>query len=132
MLKDLINEGFGNAEKLNCSQKIFHGANIVYNLDMGDEAIKISSGFGGGMGIEDSCGAITGALMVLGKMFSENGNQYVKDLAKEIIVKYRSEMGSINCAILKENHLTEELGCKNIILKAAEILDEIISRELKA
>jgi hypothetical protein len=40
-------------------------------------------------------------------------------------------MGDIDCIPLKKNHLDEEVRCRNIIVKAAEILDDIIERESK-
>jgi hypothetical protein len=40
-------------------------------------------------------------------------------------------MSSIDCKPLKEMYRTEELKCSNVILKAAEILDTIVMRELK-
>ena len=43
--------------------------NVAYKLGLDKEALKLASAFGGGMGIEDKCGALTGALMVLGKLF---------------------------------------------------------------
>ena len=37
---------------------------------------------------------------------------------------------SIDCAPLKEMYRTEELKCRNVIIKAAEVLDRIVQREL--
>ena len=69
MLSELIKNGFGEQEGLNCAEKMLHGANVAYKLGLDKEALKLASAFGGGMGIEDKCGALTGALMVLGKLF---------------------------------------------------------------
>jgi C_GCAxxG_C_C family probable redox protein len=69
MLKDLLAEGFGEKEDLNCSEKILRGANIEYDLGLDDAALKMAAGFGGGMAIEDKCGALTAAIMVLGRLF---------------------------------------------------------------
>jgi len=35
------------------------------------------------------------------------------------------------CKPLKDNYRTEEKKCREVILKAAEILDKIVTRELK-
>ncbi|GAJ03672.1 unnamed protein product, partial [marine sediment metagenome] len=40
-------------------------------------------------------------------------------------------MGDILCRPLKDNYHTEEKKCRDVILKAAEILDKIVRRELK-
>src|SRR5690554_169748 len=72
MLKELIESGFGNEEDYNCAEKILYGANKVYNLGLDKKALKLSAGFGGGMGIESVCGALTAAVMVLSHIYVEN------------------------------------------------------------
>lgn len=133
MLTELIKQGFGEKEDLNCAEKILYGANIAYNLGLDKEAMKLVAGFGGGMAIEDKCGALTASIMVLGKLFvNERAHESakIKELTKELFSEYKKEMGTIDCAPLKEKHRTEELKCRNIIVKAAEILDRIVEREL--
>lgn len=133
MLSEIIKQGFGEKEDLNCAEKILQGANIAYNLGLDKESLKLASGFGGGMAIGDKCGALTAAIMVLGRLFVENRaheSTKIKDLTKELFEEYRKEMGSIDCAPLKEMHRTEELKCRNVIIKAAEVLDRIVKKEL--
>jgi hypothetical protein len=38
-------------------------------------------------------------------------------------------MGSIDCAPLKKSYRTKEQGCKEVVAKAAEVLDKIIKEE---
>lgn len=133
MLSELLKQGFGEKEDLNCAEKILQGANIAYNLGLDKESLKLASGFGGGMAIGDKCGALTAAIMVLGRLFVENRaheSTKIKNLTKELFEEYRKEMGSIDCAPLKEMHRTEELKCRNVIIKAAEVLDRIVKKEL--
>jgi hypothetical protein len=40
-------------------------------------------------------------------------------------------MGEIDCAPLKAKYRTEEFKCRDVILKAAEVLDRIVKREIK-
>lgn len=47
-----------------------------------------------------------------------------------MLSKYEQSMESIYCAPLKERHRTDKDKCKYIIVKAAEILDDIVQREL--
>ena len=134
MLKKLISEGYGIKEDLSCSETILYGANKVYHLGLDEKALKLASAFGGGMGIESVCGAITGALMVLGRLFvADVAHKYpkIKELDKEYFERFKNEMGDIICKPLKNNYRTDDLKCKVVILKSAEILDEIIARELK-
>ena len=133
MLAELIKNGYGEKEDLNCAEKILWGANYAYNLGLDSESLKLASGFGGGMAIEDKCGALTGAIMVLGKLFvveRAHESDKIKELTRELFDDYKKEMESIDCQPLKDMYRTEELKCSLVILKAAEILDRIISREL--
>lgn len=130
MLTDLIKNGYGEKEDLNCAEKILYGSNIAYNLGLDKEALKLVAGFGGGMAIEDKCGALTASVMVLSKLFIKeraHESEKIKELTKKLFEEYKKEMGHIDCAPLKKMHRTEELKCKNIILKAAELLDRIVA-----
>ena len=132
MLADLIKAGFGIAEDYNCAETILAGANQVYHLSLDKEALKLAAGFGGGMAIEGDCGALTGAIMVLGRLFvNERAHESdkIKELTKEFIDRYRQAMGETDCAPLKAKYRNEEAKCSLVILKAAEILDEIVARE---
>lgn len=133
MLTDLILQGFGEKEDLNCAEKVIQGANIAYKLDLDKEALKLAAGFGGGMAIEDKCGALTASIMVLGRLFVKDRaheDTKIKELTQELFEEYKKEMGAIDCAPLKKKYRTEELKCRNVIFKAAEILDRIVMREL--
>lgn len=55
----LLDEGF------NCSQIVLSSFAEDLGLDS-EMANKVATCFGGGMGSGDTCGAVTGALMVLG------------------------------------------------------------------
>lgn len=133
-LYKLIESGFGIDQDYNCSEKILYGANLAYNLGLHKGALILASGFGSGMGIESTCGALTAGIMVLSKLFVEDyahEDERIKILCKEFLDRYRQEMGSINCNELKEKYRTEEQKCYYVILKSAEILDHIIQREIE-
>ncbi|NLJ59161.1 MAG: hypothetical protein GX339_10000 [Tissierellia bacterium] len=134
MLAELIKNGFGEDGDLNCAEKILGGANIAYNLNLDTDVMRLASGFGGGMAIEDKCGALTAAIMVLGKLFVKERareSEKIKELTRELFDDYKREMGYIDCQPLKEMYRSQELECSNVILKAAEVLDRIVMRELK-
>jgi len=134
MLKELIQDGYGIKEDLNCAETILYGANRVYHLNLNSESLKLAAAFGGGMAIESVCGVLTASLMVLGKLFvPEVAHKYpeIKELSKELFYTFKKEMEDILCKPLKDNYRTEEKKCKEVILKAAEILDKIVTRELK-
>ncbi|NTU42466.1 MAG: C_GCAxxG_C_C family protein [Nitrospirales bacterium] len=137
MVSVLIRNGYGEDIKLNCAEKILHGANEVYDLGIDREALKLARGLGGGMGIESVCGALSASVLVMGKLFAEAeaqdktkpDNTRVKELAREFFSAFQGEMGEMNCKPLKERYFTKDLKCRGIIEKAAEILDAIVQRE---
>ena len=86
------------------------------------------------MAIESVCGVLTASLMVLGKLFVPDiahKHPKIKELSKELFDAFEKEMGDILCKPLKDNCRTEEKKGREVILKAAEILDKIVARELK-
>lgn len=134
MLVKLLENGFGSEEDFNCAEKIVYGANKAYNMGVSEVDLKLSAGFGGGMGIESTCGVITGGIMVLGRVFTEtvqHQSDRLRPLTDEFLTRYKDLMGSLECKPLKEAHRTDEVGCSQVILEAAKILDEIIIRETK-
>ena len=133
-MKELIQDGYEIKEDLNCAETILYGANQVYHLNLNSESLKLAAAFGGGMAIESVCGVLTGSLMVLGNLFVPDvAHKFpeIKELSKELFDTFKKEMGDILCKPLKDNYRTEENKCREVILKAGEILDKIVTRELK-
>ncbi len=129
MLKNLIEQGFGNAEDYNCAEKILYGANEVYGLGLSHEVLKISSGFGGGMMTENTCGAVAASIMVLGLKVTDtvaHQSDALKPIVQSFLSEYEREMKSIMCAPLKLSHRTETEGCTSVIVKAADVLDRVM------
>ena len=84
----------------------------------------MAAGFGGGMGIDSVCGALTGGIMVLGVLFVEDKaheSDRIKTLEKEFLNRYKDKMGDINCPPLKENHHNDKVRCLNVIKEAGQI-----------
>ncbi len=132
MLTELLESGYAKDKDLNCAEQILQGANEAYGLGLDEDHLKVAAGFGGGMAIESVCGALTAAIMVLGRLYVQeraHESSRIKDLTQELFELYSKEMGSIHCAPLKENYRTPEGKCQTVILKAAEILDGIVKRE---
>ncbi len=132
MLSTLIEQGYGEPEDLNCAEKILYGANEVYQLGLTPEALRIASGFGGGMAIGSVCGALTAAVMVLGILFVKDRaheSDKIKILTQELFDTYREQMGDIDCNPLKNRYRREDIKCKYVITKAAIALDTIIKKE---
>jgi C_GCAxxG_C_C family probable redox protein len=131
-LSELINNGYMEQEDLNCAETILFGSNRLYKLGLNRRALKLAAGFGAGMGIETTCGALTGAVMVLSRIFAKDKGHdtpRLKELCTEFLEEYRRHMGAIDCKPLKENYRTEELKCRGVVVKSAEILERLIERE---
>jgi len=131
-------------EDFNCAQSIFGTYAPHYGLDR-DIALKISTGFGGGMGRSGrTCGAVTGAYMVIGL---KNGmgltkDQEAKDKTYQVInefsIHFQERNGSMICKEIlgcnintpegieyfSQNELLEK-KCFHCVKSAAEILEKI-------
>ena len=83
----------------NCSETIL----MAYANELGlteNQAAALATNFGGGMKCGATCGAITGALMVLGAL-GVNDSKSVSDFYKEI---RNNHNGMTNCVdLLREN-----------------------------
>jgi C_GCAxxG_C_C family probable redox protein len=102
----------------NCAQSVI--ASFADVLEVNEEtAIRMASGFGGGMGrMQDTCGAITGAFMVIGylrgkyKTDDEHSNEMTNKLIQDFSKKFTEKHGSINCKSLINYDLNSTEGLK--------------------
>ena len=127
----------------NCAQAIVRIYGPEHGLSVLD-ALKVSCGFGGGMRRGDTCGAVSGALMVLGLRYgpkdvsdtSAKNNVYSR--VTEFCRRYESRCGYINCRDLLGCDISTEEGmkkarknnlfktvCPRMVETAAEILEEM-------
>lgn len=96
--EELAIKNFNNG--CNCSQAVF----LAFAEDFGiDEktAKSITVGLGGGVGrMREVCGAVSGAAMVLGMKFGEDGTDKGAAYKKiqEFAERFKKESGSIICA----------------------------------
>jgi len=136
MVKELIENGFGTIEQgdYSCSEKMLYGANQAYNLGLQQEHMKMAAGLSGGVFVGKLCGAISGSALVLSRIYVSDRahaaeDAHAGDLVEEFVTRFEKDLGTTECTPLKDKYRTEEAGCQAIVLKAAEILDDIISRE---
>lgn len=134
MLIDKVNKYMSKDYDLSCSEILIYASNEEYNMNLKKETFKTMSSFGGGMGVESVCGAITGSLAVIGILFTKeraHESDRVKNLCKEFFERFQERLGTNNCGKLKAKYKKEDTGCKIMVETAAEILDEIVTREVK-
>lgn len=90
-------------EGYNCAQSVLFAYADRLNIST-DTALKIATGFGGGMGRkQEVCGAVSGAIMVLGLIYGrgEHDGREKQEITyatvRELIDGFTKECGSINC-----------------------------------
>lgn len=128
-IKELVDLGMTSEENLNCSETILHAADRVYGLQLSPDALKLSAGFGGGMGVEKCCGALTGGVMAVSALFvkgSAKTDESFKEINREIFEAVERELGTTDCAALKARHRDEVEGCKPIIARIGGIVESVI------
>ena len=80
----------------------------------------------------ESLRALTASIMVLGRMYVKIGPTAAasKSWSGNCLTCTPRQWAAFS-AHLKEKYRTEEMGCQAVIVKAAEILDEIVERGAK-
>ena len=104
----------------NCCQSVL----IPFAREMGiteEQAFALGANFNGGMRCGSVCGALTGALMVLG-MTGRSPEQ-----ADALRQKFLEDHGEIDCAaLLKKSHdagVPRKEHCDGLVFHAVELLD---------
>lgn len=128
-----------------CSQAIVSTYSSIMGIDE-ESAMKVSSGFGGGIARTGHfCGAVTGAIMVLGMRYgSSKTDEHSKEMnystIREFLQEFKKRNGSLNCRdllghdvgtpegrqLIKEKQLAKAI-CPGLVRDAAEILEEILA-----
>jgi C_GCAxxG_C_C family probable redox protein len=133
-------------EGYNCAQSVLFSFREDLGID-DDLALKIASGFGGGMGgRQEVCGAVSGAIMVIGLKYGRGSNddRAAKETAyaktKEVMERFSEIHGTYICRQLLDgcDLMTEEgrrlfreqdlsnKTCKVCVASAVKILEEIL------
>lgn len=141
-LKLYIEQGF------NCAQSVIVSFSDILDLSE-EQAIRVASGFGGGMGrTQSTCGAATGAFMVIGFLRSqinsdkEISNEESTQLVQEFSNRFAQIHGTTNCKALIKYDLNSEKElkeakeadvfnkkCTFFVQSAVEILEDILNKK---
>jgi len=119
-------------EDMNCAESLLRACSDFYGLHLDGQALLAASGFGGGMGIQSVCGALTGALMAMGPLFVENRaheSDVLKEICEEFFGSFEQEHGTILCSVLKDRYHTEKAGCRETVRIAAEFTEAFIEQK---
>lgn len=109
----------------NCAQAVLCTYADIAGIDE-ETATRLAAPFGAGMGnMEGTCGAITGAGLVLG-LTSERPS--MKQM-RQIMNKFQERNGATQCKLLKGVGTGEVLReCSDCVADAAEFLEEQIDK----
>lgn len=127
-----------------CSQSVFATLAPAHGMDP-DTALKLASPFCGGMGhLGKTCGAVTGALLVIGLAHgssdpSSAAREHGYELVREFTRRFVERNGSTECRELlgcdigtpeghreaNERNLFEEV-CEKLVRNTVEIVEELI------
>lgn len=132
------------SNNFNCSQAVLTAFAPDFGLDE-QLALKLGTSFGGGARNGDICGAVSGALLVLGLKYghyvSSDNEQKARayEIAVEYTKRFREVNGSVVCRDLLGYDLTKpdemacikEKGlfgtvCPKMIKSAVEILESVL------
>ena len=132
------------SRKFHCSQAVLAAFAPECGLTE-EQALKLGACFGGGMRQGEVCGAVTGALMVLGMMYGQYDENDQESRMKankvnvEMMERFKEINGSYLCKDLLKCDLSTSQGvqyatdnklftefCPKMVESAVEILEEIL------
>lgn len=129
----------------NCSQGVFTAFATELGIDE-KTALRLGTNFGGGERKGELCGAVAGALMVLGLLYGHDDSNDLLSKRRSYIIavdfmnRFTEKNGSVVCRkllgydiskeddmkIIQEKNLFRTF-CPGMIKSAVDILDEMIS-----
>ena len=133
------------AETFNCAQAVAH----AYGPDLGLDpecALRVASAFGGGIALTGTtCGAVTGALMIIGLAYGKTkaedtqASEETYRIAATFVERFKERNFTILCRelvgcdagtpegkrFMKEHNLRDRL-CSRFVRDAAEILEDLL------
>ena len=127
-----------------CSESIVAAFSNLHG-DQAETAIRLSTGFAGGMVHGKTCGALCGAVMVIGLKLGPGTarDQYAKELCvqaiQELFHRFARRRKTVECRELLLMHnvhygnpeemktLSEKGVCASVVRDVAELLEEILA-----
>lgn len=134
----------------NCSQAVLGAFCEEIGLDF-EKAVKLSSGFGGGIGrTRNICGAVTGMLMAADMLYGYSNPKAINEkketyqMIQHLIKQFENQNGSIICKELlgisckttddpnpekRTQEYYKKRPCVLLVSNAAQILDDYIEKQ---
>jgi len=145
-LQEMAAEYFSSG--FNCAQSVLSTYANRFNIDE-ELSKRISCGVGGGMGkLQETCGAVTGAIMVISlyncEKYEDNDDRkaHTYSMVREFDARFKEIYGTTNCkSIIKtdinteegygyaiDNNLFEEV-CSKCVTDSVSILEDILPKQ---
>jgi C_GCAxxG_C_C family probable redox protein len=138
-------EAIADLEKgFNCAQSVFRQFSKEHGVPE-TVSLKIASGFGGGLRMAKTCGAVSGAIMALGLMFGYDNveNQDDKERMNEITLQFLNDFKNkfkttdckdllgIDVTIPGNRQIAYESGvigrmCPDCIITAIDLISKVV------
>jgi C_GCAxxG_C_C family probable redox protein len=145
MQKDRIEQAVQTCRSgYNCSQSVFSAYCDIFYIDE-SKAKLIAAGFGGGLGsLQKTCGAVTGAIMLIGLRFFDeqdraNARRETYARVREFVAQFEERNRTVSCLDLLGVDLSTEEGrqkardeklfelrCEPLVREACEIVEKFI------
>jgi C_GCAxxG_C_C family probable redox protein len=124
-------------EGYNCAEAVLRAFRQELNLDLSDEALKVGTGFGGGIGHAGCvCGALAASVMVLGilqgRVNTRQSLAPIYNINEEFHHKFSEKFGGSCCRVLNRypfNSKEHLRNCLKLTGSTAELLMEYIQEK---
>lgn len=138
---DLAVARFGKGHS--CAQAVFSAFAEQLGMDY-QTAVKVSAGFGGGMGMGGVCGAVSGAYMAIGLKFGgmdPKAKEQTSKVTRQFVERFKAQHHCLTCRELMGLDVTTPEGrklskeknlratvCTGVVRDAAKILTELLAK----
>lgn len=114
---------------LSCSETIIYAANEKYGLELSSSHFKMMAPFSGGMYERETCGILTGAIAVLGILYTDqvsHNSPLLQDAVIEYKTRFKELFGSKICDTLVETQRDEVTGCDDLVIRGGKLLEQVV------
>ena len=121
----------------NCAQSVLCAFSDLTGLDE-KTSLAIAAGLGGGLRSGEVCGAVSGAVLVLGMLhpFTDStdyeAKQRIASLAQEFCACFKDKYSTVRCNVLLTRTAGEEKRykyCPDYVRDCAQLLEEMIAEQ---